>query len=171
MIIIAAGGNLPFQGSPPDTTIARAFDALEARGDIRVAARSRIYSSPAWPDPSAPAYANAAARVETELSPQDLLARLHAVEEMFGRVRSADDRWAARTLDLDLIDHDGRVVDAPDLTLPHPRAAGRAFVLIPLRDAAPDWRSPDGRGLEALIAELPADDIAATTLLQRRSTP
>ncbi len=179
MILIAAGGNLPYRGAPPERTIAAAFDALEEAGDIRVVARSRLYSSPAWPDPSAPPYVNAAARLETALTPEALLERLHAIEARFGRERNADDRWASRTLDLDLIDHDGAVrtpKEAGGLSLPHPRAAARAFVLLPLADVAPDWRTPDGsnmggRGLMELIAALPERDRAATILLHPHTMP
>lgn len=165
MIIIAFGGNLPFGRMPPAETMLAALDALEEAGDIRVAARSRLYASPAWPDPSGPAYVNGAAVLETALGPAALLARLHAMEARFGRTRSEADRWASRTLDLDLIDHDGAVVERPDLVLPHPRAAQRAFVLLPLADVAPNWRTPDGTPLSALIGALAEDDKAATTVL------
>lgn len=171
MIVIAFGGNLPFGESPPHQTMPAALAALEEGGGIRVTARSRLWSSPAWPDPSGPRYVNGAALVETDLGPEALLARLHAVEARFARVRSETERYPPRTLDLDLIDYDGRVVDRPDLTLPHPRAAQRAFVLLPLRDVAPDWRDPQGRALADLIAALPKADREATTLLQMHTPP
>lgn len=171
MIIIALGGNLPFGGKSPAETVLAALAALEEGGDIRVAARSRLWSSPAWPAPASPRYVNAAALLETGLGPEALLARLHQAENQFGRTRSETDRWAARTLDLDLIDYDGTVTERPDLVLPHPRAAQRAFVLLPLADVAPDWRTPDGTPLSALIAALSDDDKAATTVLQADTSP
>ena len=83
---------------------------------------------------------------------------LHGVETDFGRLRSAAN--AARTLDLDLLDYDGRVLAGPQLTLPHPRMATRSFVLVPLRDVAPGWRHPvTGQGLAELLAALPDRDI------------
>jgi 2-amino-4-hydroxy-6-hydroxymethyldihydropteridine diphosphokinase len=123
-----------------------------------VAARSRLYESPPWPLPSEqPWYVNAVARIETALDPEALLAHLHAIEREFGRVRG--NRNEARTLDLDLLDYDGRR-RARDPALPHPRLADRAFVLFPLRDVAPDWRHPaDGRTLADLANALPADTI------------
>jgi 2-amino-4-hydroxy-6-hydroxymethyldihydropteridine diphosphokinase len=81
------------------------------------------------------------------------MTRLHATETSFGRTRSA--RNAARTLDVDLLDYNGRVEDGSPM-LPHPRLDVRNFVLIPLRDVAPDWRHPvTGRLVDALIGALP----------------
>ena len=106
------------------------------------------------PDLDQPWYVNGIARLDTALSPEALLARLHALEEAFGRVRRQ--RWEARAIDLDLIDHCGlvRLEGAP--LLPHPRMDQRAFVLMPLADVAPDWRHPvDGRPIAELLAALP----------------
>ncbi len=81
------------------------------------------------------------------------MARLHEVEREFGRVR--DVRNAPRTLDLDLLDYDGRVEGGPPV-LPHPRIEQRAFVLVPLADVAPLWKHPvSGRNVRALIDALP----------------
>jgi 2-amino-4-hydroxy-6-hydroxymethyldihydropteridine diphosphokinase len=113
MIVIALGGNLPHGPMRPEQTLDAALAALQEQGDVKVIARSRFWSSPAWPDPSSPPYVNAAALLETALSPEALLARLHEVEARFGRVRSDAERWASRTLDLDLIDYDGAVRDGP----------------------------------------------------------
>ncbi|MCW5723656.1 MAG: 2-amino-4-hydroxy-6-hydroxymethyldihydropteridine diphosphokinase [Maricaulaceae bacterium] len=162
-VIIALGGNLPFKGRPPEQTIPLALDRLQALG-VRVAARSRLWRTPAWPDPAGPAYVNAAARVETDLQPAALLALLHRVEDEFGRDRNAAGRWGARTLDIDLIDHDGCVQPggAGNPVLPHPRAHLRAFVLLPLHDVAPDWIHPgNGETVDALIAALPPADLVS----------
>jgi 2-amino-4-hydroxy-6-hydroxymethyldihydropteridine diphosphokinase len=100
---------------------------------------------------------NAVAAVGTRLAPEQLLATLHEVEAAFGRRRSLAN--APRTLDLDLLDYDGRVEEgAPQL--PHPRIETRAFVLVPLREVAPDWRHPlSGCSVSELIARLPPDGI------------
>ncbi len=157
MIYVALGANLPSEAGPPARTLVAAMEALDAAG-LRVAARSRIYESPPWPPSDQPWYANAVVRLETRLDPETLLARLHAVERAFGRVRSVPN--APRALDLDLIDHGGAVRGEGAPLLPHPRMAARAFVLLPLAELAPDWRHPvDGTPITTLIARLPADTI------------
>jgi len=106
-----------------------------------VLACSQAWRTPAWPDPSQPAYTNAVAVLAAEgYSPQALLRRLLEVERCFGRERSV--RNAARTLDLDLLDMNGEVLETAELSLPHPRLADRPFVLTPLAEAAPWWRHP-----------------------------
>jgi 2-amino-4-hydroxy-6-hydroxymethyldihydropteridine diphosphokinase len=157
MILIALGANLASSAGKPDETLRAALKALARRG-ITVDAVSSFYKTPAWPDPSDPPFVNAVARVTSTLPPAALLAALHAVEAEFGRKRSV--RNAPRTLDLDLIDYDGRV-EMGAIELPHPRAADRAFVLVPLRDVAPDWRHPvSGKSVAELIDALPASEIA-----------
>lgn len=158
--LIALGGNLPWQDIAPERLLPKVFDALDGE-EIRVLARSSLWRTPAWPDPSAPAYVNAAVAIETILDPQALLSRLHAIERRFGRERG-EDRNQSRTLDLDIIDFGGQRIDTPELTLPHPRAASRAFVLLPLQEVAPDWVDPaSGQGIDALILGLPDSDVTA----------
>ena len=96
--------------------------------------------APPWPPSDQPWYANAVVRLETRLDPVALLARLHAVERAFGRVRSVPN--APRALDLDLIDHDGSLRGEGAPLLPHPRMATRAFVLLPLSELAPTGDIP-----------------------------
>lgn len=154
-ILVALGANLPSALGPPVTTLTAALTLLERAG-LRVTARSRWYESPPWPPSDQPWYANGVVAVETALEPRALLARLHAIEAEFGRVRSVAN--AARPLDLDLIAYRDLVIEASDITVPHPRLEGRAFVLLPLADVAPGWRHPaTGRSVAELIAGLPAD--------------
>jgi len=149
MILIALGSNRPSAAGPPAATLRAALTALAEAG-VTILAVSRFFASPAWPDPSEPPYVNAVARIETSMTQRQLIDLLHAVELRFGRERRA--RNAPRTLDLDIVDMDGRVESPPDgPILPHPRAHERAFVLAPLLDVAPDWVHPalgiPGRGL------------------------
>jgi 2-amino-4-hydroxy-6-hydroxymethyldihydropteridine diphosphokinase len=90
--------------------------------------------------PPQPNYINGCALLETTLTPGELLGRLLAIEQKFGRVRQQI--WGPRTLDLDLIFYDQVICETPDLTLPHPRMAERAFVLVPLAEIAEDWCDP-----------------------------
>jgi 2-amino-4-hydroxy-6-hydroxymethyldihydropteridine diphosphokinase len=102
----------------------------------RIAAASPIYRSLPIGVTDQPPFLNAVAALDTELGPDALLDVLLAVEAAHGRVR--DVRWGPRTLDLDLVWFEGVVRDDPRLTLPHPRAHEREFVLRPLCDLAPD---------------------------------
>jgi 2-amino-4-hydroxy-6-hydroxymethyldihydropteridine diphosphokinase len=92
-----------------------------------------------------PDYVNAVAQVATRLSPEDLLSALLAIERRQGRERNPAQRNGPRTLDLDLLLHGDAVRSDPDLTLPHPGAHERDFVLVPLAEIAPDLVIP-GRG-------------------------
>lgn len=162
MILVALGANLPTArfGAP-----ARGLDAaLGALADagVRTIARSRWYRSAPVPPARGPWFVNGVVRVETTLPPVLLMTRLLAVEAGFGRRRSED--GASRPLDLDLLDYDGRVFrraadgDGPALVLPHPRLDGRAFVLAPLVEVAPDWRHPvSGATARALLAAVAPD--------------
>jgi 2-amino-4-hydroxy-6-hydroxymethyldihydropteridine diphosphokinase len=152
MILIALGANLPSQAGPPAATLTAALASLEKR-NVKIRAVSRFYQTPAWPDPADPPFVNAVADVDTALQPLALMGVLHDVETAFGRKRSTPN--APRSLDIDLIDYQGRVAAGPP-QLPHPRAVQRAFVLAPLRDIAPLWRDPaSGRSVEELLAGLP----------------
>jgi len=159
-IYIALGANLPSAGRSPAETLALALDALRARG-VTVVARSSDWHSPAWPDPTAPAYVNAVAEVATQLGPRALLDLLHEIEAEFGRVRHV--RWESRVLDLDLLDYrGGRYCDEAGMEVPHPRMTDRAFVLLPLAEIAPNWcEVGTGKPIATLIAALPSADRAA----------
>ncbi len=158
-VFVALGANLSEGGRTCVEALLGAMAALEQRG-VTVLARSRPWRSVAWPDPAAPPFVNAVARVATGLDPAALLALLHAVERDFGRMRTTPN--AARTLDLDLIAY-GRRVEAGSPALPHPRAAERLFVMGPLAEIAPNWRDPVcGRNARALA------DVAA---VGRDATP
>jgi 2-amino-4-hydroxy-6-hydroxymethyldihydropteridine diphosphokinase len=140
VILVGIGSNLaaPRFGSPQDTASA-ALAQLPALG-IAVVRCSRWYLSQPVPPSDQPWYVNAVALVETRLAPAALLTSLLAIEDRFGRRRGAPN--AARTLDLDLLDYDGRQSTAQRLTLPHPRLHERRFVLAPLAEVAPHWQHP-----------------------------
>lgn len=164
--LIGLGANLPLADQKPIDTLRRAAAALGRLGVVR--AVSGVWTSPAWPDPADPPYVNAVALMGVDTLAEDTLRGLLALEAEFGREREAPN--APRTLDLDLIDQAGAVVSGDSeaaLTLPHPRAHERAFVLLPLREVAPRWRHPQlGLSVESLIADLPA---AARSVVRRHS--
>ena len=157
MILIGIGSNLESSRfGPPRKIVAAALDAL-ASAEVRVCAGSRWYLSEPVPPADQPWYVNGAAVLDSHLGAAALLALLQELETRFGRVRGA--RNAARVLDLDLLDHDGQVIETPSLVLPHPRLHERRFVLVPLAEIAPSWRHPLlGLSAEELLARLPPEE-------------
>jgi 2-amino-4-hydroxy-6-hydroxymethyldihydropteridine diphosphokinase len=149
-------------------TLQGAIDALEDTPGVRIKAVSPVYETEPWGvEPgSQPSYFNAVVVLKTTLPPSSLLERAHAVEEAFHRVR--DERWGARTLDVDIVSYADVVSDDPQLTLPHPRAHERAFVLAPWHDVDPDAQLP-GRGAVAdLLDALTREGVAARADLELR---
>lgn len=128
-----------------------AVSALGSLGEVRTS--SRVYETAPVGGPPQPPFLNAAARVETPLSPRALLDALHAIERAAGRIRR--ERWGPRTVDLDVLWIRGLAVFGPDLTVPHPRLLSRAFALIPLLEVAPDAIDPrDGAPYASHVAKL-----------------
>lgn len=155
MILVGLGANLPHpQHGPPAATLRAALSQFPAE-NMTVAGCSRFFESAPVPVSDQPWFVNAVARIETDLNPDKVLAALHRIEAAFGRTRQ--ERWEARILDLDLLDYGGQVLAdlplAPEV--PHPRLAGRAFVLLPMADIAPNWVHPvTKQPLAALIEAL-----------------
>jgi 2-amino-4-hydroxy-6-hydroxymethyldihydropteridine diphosphokinase len=153
LILVALGANLPSRYGTPDQTLAAALSAMEKAG-LSIVKCSRIWLTAPVPVSDQPWYHNAVARVETPLSAFSLLELLQNIENDFGRIRMA--RNAARILDLDLIAHNGQILDKPELIVPHPRLHERAFVLKPLQEIAPEWVHPlRKKSLTDMISALP----------------
>ncbi|WP_334161248.1 2-amino-4-hydroxy-6-hydroxymethyldihydropteridine diphosphokinase [Phenylobacterium sp.] len=138
-VVVALGGNLAGDYASCEALLEAAL-ARFPQAELPVVARSSWWRSAAWPDPSAPEYRNGIAIVEAHAGPQAVLDALLRIEAELGRERGA--RNAPRTLDLDLIAYGRRVIQSPGLTLPHPRAHERLFVMGPLAEVLPDWRHP-----------------------------
>lgn len=127
---VALGANL----GDAAAAVGQAMDAIGSLADTKVTRRSSLYRT-APVDASGPDYINAVVEVSTALPAPVLLQQLQSLEQGAGRERSY--RNAPRTLDLDLLLYGDAQLQGPALTIPHPRMAGRAFVLVPLAEIAP----------------------------------
>lgn len=153
---VALGANLGDRRA----TLERAVELIGAEVG-EVVARSRWIETAAMihpddPATSYPAFLNGVVLARTDLRPEEVLARLHAIEGQLGRDRSAEAaRWRPRAVDLDLVALDDLVVELPDLRLPHPGMHERRFVLEPMAEVWPDWRHPVlGMSVAAMLAGL-----------------
>ncbi|MEM7543935.1 MAG: 2-amino-4-hydroxy-6-hydroxymethyldihydropteridine diphosphokinase [Pseudomonadota bacterium] len=174
-ILVALGANQPSVSGQPRDTLERAITLLESEGII-LAARSSWYRTPAYPAGSGPDFVNGVISLDTDMPPLRILALLHRIETMLGRVRGK--RWGPRICDLDLLAHGAhafperatveRLMEigpavaaaspAPsEMIVPHPRLHERAFVLVPLCEIAPAWVHPiSGQTATELLTALPA---------------
>ena len=133
-----------------------ALTALAALPDVFIGHVSSLYESAPWGVTDQPAFLNACAILQTNLSPQELLDACLAIERSMGRVR--EEKWGPRLIDIDLVWWSGRAIQTEPLTLPHPFAHERAFVLLPLLEIAPDL-TLRGEHLTAHLARLPLSDV------------
>ena len=144
-VFVGLGANL----GDPRATLQLAFEQLAALPQTRLVARSSLYRT-APVAAGGPDFCNAVAELATMLEPAVLLQALQALEQRHGRRRPYAN--APRTLDLDLLLYGQRVLDEPDLTVPHPRLHERAFVLVPLLEIAPDVQHPRHGALGCMAA-------------------
>jgi 2-amino-4-hydroxy-6-hydroxymethyldihydropteridine diphosphokinase len=146
---IALGSNRRSRHGSPAATLRAALAAIDG-----VKAVSKIRTTPAL-GPAGRSFANAAAIVESRLTPDALLAELKAIERAFGRRPGR--RWGPRVLDLDIILWSGGAWVGPGPIVPHPAFRNRAFVLQPLAEIAPAWRDPlTGGTVRQLLSRLTA---------------
>jgi 2-amino-4-hydroxy-6-hydroxymethyldihydropteridine diphosphokinase len=133
------------------------LDALFDAPGLAMVAVSPVYQTAPVGGPQQPDYLNAVLIATTTLPAHAVLERSQGVEAVFGRVR--DEAWGPRTLDLDIIVYGDVVSDDPELTLPHPRAYERAFVLAPWHDIDPDAEIPSWGQVSDLLAKVGSADI------------
>jgi 2-amino-4-hydroxy-6-hydroxymethyldihydropteridine diphosphokinase len=145
---IALGSNL----QDPEAQVRRAFEEIAALPQTDLLARSSLYRTEPVGYADQPTFVNACALVETSLAPRALLDRLLEIEQRHGRVREI--RNGPRTLDLDLVVYGDGAVEELGLTVPHPRAHERAFVLQPLAEVWPDARLGTRGTARELLARL-----------------
>jgi 2-amino-4-hydroxy-6-hydroxymethyldihydropteridine diphosphokinase len=155
--VLGLGANLGDRAA----TLQAALDGLGAK--TRIVAVSAIFETAPVGGPPQPDFYNAVVLVDTSLAATDLLALAHSLEAAAGRVRV--EHWGPRTLDIDVLAYEDKCSDHPELTLPHPRAHERAFVLLPWLEIEPDG-AVVGHGT---LAELAAK--VGTTGVRRLETP
>lgn len=148
------------------STLAAAVELIGELDGVDVEEVSSVYETPPWPAPDDPRhvpqdpYLNLVVRARAAGPPEALLTELLALETLLGRDRAREVRWGPRTIDIDLLVFADEVRASDVLTLPHPRIAERAFVLVPALEVWPGASLPDGRRLMALLAGLaPVEDI------------
>lgn len=146
--VLGLGGNVGDRLA----TLRSAVAALVALPGVSAVRASSVYETPPWGPVPQPPYLNAVALVSVELPALSLLHALQAIEAVHGRVR--DVRWGPRTLDLDIVSYGSDVSAAPELTLPHPRAHERAFVLVPWLELDPLAALPGLGPVAPLLARL-----------------
>lgn len=150
--ILALGTNMGNRVENIDDAVRR----LGADGSIVVVARSELYRTAPWGDTDQDWFVNACVGVQTALSPHELLTRCQGVENDMGRIRTR--HWGPRIIDVDILAYRDRQICDADLTVPHPLIAERAFVLVPLKDVAPEL-TIGGKTLDAMIGALDASDV------------
>lgn len=149
-VVLSIGSNL----GDREATLRAAVRDLAAVDGLTITGASGLVQTaavrPDGVDPGAPPYLNAVVLARTTLPPERLLAQLQRIELDHGRVREV--RWGDRTLDIDIVAYGSRTRETPELTLPHPRAAERAFVLAPWLQADPDAVLPGRGSVRELLA-------------------
>jgi 2-amino-4-hydroxy-6-hydroxymethyldihydropteridine diphosphokinase len=151
--VLGLGGNI----GNTRKEMSSALVQLAHHPGISVTAVSALYLTPPWGKTDQPPFLNAAARIETTLSPRALLNAILDVERDLGRERLA--RWGPRTIDIDILLYGSVDIDEPWLHIPHPRLIERAFALIPLLDVMPD-AVVEGRGAKEWLSRVGSDGIA-----------
>jgi 2-amino-4-hydroxy-6-hydroxymethyldihydropteridine diphosphokinase len=148
---IGLGANL----DQPQQQIEQALIELARLPNITLISHSSLYNSKPVGPQDQPDYINAVALLDTRLEPLDLLDALQKLEQDHGRLRKR--HWGERTLDLDIILMGNEIIESARLTIPHPFAQQRSFVLFPLFEISPNLIFPDGIALEQLLTELDND--------------
>ncbi|OCG19445.1 2-amino-4-hydroxy-6-hydroxymethyldihydropteridine diphosphokinase [Gilliamella sp. Fer1-1] len=151
---IALGSNL----EDPLAQANRAIVALKQLPNTKVADISPFYRSKPLGPQNQNDYLNAVIKLTTNLSPIELLDELQTIEKAQGRVRK-DNRWGARTLDLDILLYDDLVINSERLTIPHYHMKNREFVLYPLFDISPELILPDNDKLYDLVTRCPKNEL------------
>lgn len=146
-VFLGLGSNLGHREKYLNTAVAH----LKNLKDTRIVWASAIYESEPYGNLDQPKFLNAALEIETALTPKELCAEVKAIERLVGRTSS--ERWGPREIDIDVLVYDGLVFQDETVTVPHPEMEKRKFVLVPMKEIAPDLVHPiNGMTMEELLA-------------------
>ena len=146
-VYISLGGNI----GDPSITIEDALANLSNQNGVKVNTRSRFYRTPPWGNTDQAEFVNACASLSTTLSAEDLLKTCLDLETRMGRMRR--EKWGPRIIDIDMLTYGDQSIESETLTVPHPHMAERAFVLVPLKEIAPDF-SLNGQSIDSMLETL-----------------
>ena len=160
-VYLGLGSNL----DSPIEQLKLALHTLNHSPGIALEQTSSFYRSKPVGPQDQPDFINAVACIKCELAPHSLLQALQEIELRQGRKRTV--RWGARTLDIDILLYDQRVIETPSLCIPHREMTKRAFVLAPLAEINPRLSLPDGKGIQQLLNALPQSDVESLALVNK----
>ena len=139
MIYLNIGSNLPSNEGGRKKNIIKAIDYLKEL-KLNLIKISNFYETPSYPDKSHPKFLNLCIKLETNLKPLIFLNKIKEIELKLGRKRLKKNE--PRTCDIDIIDYNGKIIENPDLIIPHPKLHLRNFVIYPLKEIEPNWKHP-----------------------------
>jgi 2-amino-4-hydroxy-6-hydroxymethyldihydropteridine diphosphokinase len=154
LAFIGLGSNL----NCPAKQVFNAITDLYESPLLKVKRVSSLYHSSPLDNKLQPSYVNAVVLIETDLLPLELLSLVNEIEKQYGRIRMSE-RFASRTLDLDILTYDNCVMQTETLIIPHPGVVNRNFVLFPMFEIDPDYVLPNNQSIRKLIAHCPSDDL------------
>ncbi len=154
---VGVGGN----SGEVEITLTEALWAVDALPQTSIRQQSAFYRTPAWGRTDQPDFLNAVVELQTRMPARVLLNALLEIEQRFGRVRSAADRWGPRPVDLDLLLYGEELLDEPGMSVPHPHLHERAFVLVPLAEIASQLVVPGRGDVKTLLAAVDVSGIEA----------
>ncbi|MGB9690533.1 MAG: 2-amino-4-hydroxy-6-hydroxymethyldihydropteridine diphosphokinase [Candidatus Sumerlaeaceae bacterium] len=152
---LGLGANLPLTQSP-DRTLCLACARLRCTFGVHLAKVSSLYRSKPWGETNQPEFYNAVVRIETMLSPRELLGAVKNIERELGRTPTY--RWGPRVIDIDILLYGDSEIDESDLMIPHRHLLERPFAYVPLIEIAPEATLPDGLPLVLAVAKTHADN-------------
>ena len=139
MIYINIGSNLNSRNGDRLFNIHKTIELIQIE-KIKIKKKSHIYETPSYPNEKNSKFLNLCLEIDTQVEPQSLIKKFKLIEKKLNRVKGIKN--SPRTCDIDLIDYKGQMLNLKEVSIPHPRAHLRNFVLLPLQEICPDWLHP-----------------------------